>query len=71
MEDILNAPHDMNAEDFEAWMEIDEKVETSTLLTDEDICQTVCVIDQASSQDSDADDEPESGSRTKFRRLLR
>ena len=60
MEDVFNPPPDMNAEDFEAWMEIDEKVETSTSLTDEDICEAVCVQDQVSSQDSDADDEPES-----------
>ena len=60
MEDVFNPPPDMNAEDFEAWMEIDEQVETSTSLTDEDICEAVCVKDQASSQDSDADDEAES-----------
>nr|XP_042907519.1 tigger transposable element-derived protein 2-like [Parasteatoda tepidariorum] len=60
MEDNFNPPPDMNAEEFEAWMEIDKKVETSTSLTDEDICEAVCVKDPASSQDSGADDEPES-----------
>ncbi|KAG8182812.1 hypothetical protein JTE90_003485 [Oedothorax gibbosus] len=43
MEDVFNPPPDMNAEDFEAWMENDEKVATSTSLTDEDICEAVCV----------------------------
>ena len=49
MEDVFNPMPDMNAEDFEAWVEIDEKYETNTSLTDEDICEAVCVKNQASS----------------------
>ena len=56
MEDVDNPLLDMSVEDFEAWMEINEKIKTSTSLTDEDICEAVCVKDQAASQDSDADD---------------
>lgn len=49
----------MSVEAFEAWMLIDENIETPTMLTDVDICEAVCK-DQASIPDSDDDDEPKS-----------
>ena len=38
---ITSAAPDMTAQDFEAWMDIDENLETSTALTDYDICKAV------------------------------
>ena len=38
---ITSAPPDMTAQDFQAWMDIDENLETFTASTGYDICEVV------------------------------
>ena len=58
LEKIISAPPDMTAQDFEAWMDIDENLETSAALTDYDICEVVSNMNKISVSVSDEDECP-------------
>ena len=56
LEKITSAPPDMIAQDFEAWMDTDENLETSAALTNYDICEVVSNTTKISISVSDEDE---------------
>ena len=58
MEKTTSAPPDMTAQDFEAWMDIDENLQTLAALIDYEICEAVSITNEISVSVSD-EDEPE------------
>ena len=58
LEKITSAPPDMTTQDFKAWMNINQNLETSAALIDHDIVEAVSNMNETSMSVSD-EDEPE------------